>query len=317
MNLTPNSWGSLKEFNQCHDAQGRFCDASGGVNPGGGVLGAVIDLARRLRSGPKAPAPSTATIDVITKFMPDGLDRKLFGTLSVEAVAQRLAAHMPGQPIRVRIISDSSNSVSLFFSGTGLTQKRTFSLTDKGEKRLSHDTFLLQPGVSNRGLGKTVLQDAFDLYRELGYTTVETYANVDVGAYAWARYGFYPSTPKAHRLVARMLENMWDSYMSGRQRGRQEYYDLSKNGSRSVVVTTEMSAKAKNGVEKLIKRIEQGDRRAFWALTDARVPGVREDGKRVDFKIGKWLLQHVGWEAELNLNDPVAMKRFRKYIGGR
>lgn len=46
---------------------------------------------------------------------------------------------------------------------------------------------------SGRGVGRKFLSSQVNFYQELGLTRVDLYANIDVGGYAWARYGFLPT----------------------------------------------------------------------------------------------------------------------------
>lgn len=61
-------------------------------------------------------------------------------------------------------------------------------------RSVEHDLFHLREAYQGKGLAKQYLSKVIDQYKKLGVTEVHTFANIDRGAYAWARYGFVPNT---------------------------------------------------------------------------------------------------------------------------
>ena len=57
----------------------------------------------------------------------------------------------------------------------------------------SHDGFQIIGEGKGEGIGKQVLKAQFDEYERMGVTRAKVHANIDVGGYAWARFGFVPS----------------------------------------------------------------------------------------------------------------------------
>lgn len=79
--------------------------------------------------------------------------------------------------------------------GRGVGQlTRNFILNAKDDiVAVDHSLFKLEAGDTGKGLAKRVLAKQVRLYQELGVKEVRVHANIDVGGYAWAKYGFKPN----------------------------------------------------------------------------------------------------------------------------
>jgi hypothetical protein len=53
--------------------------------------------------------------------------------------------------------------------------------------------FVLKKGERGSGVGKTLLKSNVAMYQKLGFDKVTVSANIDVGGYAWAKYGYVPT----------------------------------------------------------------------------------------------------------------------------
>jgi hypothetical protein len=53
--------------------------------------------------------------------------------------------------------------------------------------------FVLNNSKTGGGVGKQVLKANVEMYQKLGLDSVEVHANIDVGGYAWAKYGYVPT----------------------------------------------------------------------------------------------------------------------------
>ncbi len=61
------------------------------------------------------------------------------------------------------------------------------------EKRGYSSFFKVLSNARNSDVGKQVLAGNVEMYQKLGFTKVTTNANLDVGGYAWAKYGYVPT----------------------------------------------------------------------------------------------------------------------------
>lgn len=79
---------------------------------------------------------------------------------------------------------------------------------DLDDKHAYSAYFKVKEGVRGGGIGKKLLAGNVEMYQKMGLDRVRVSANIDVGGYAWARYGYVP-TPSG-----------WDSLKSGYLKGR-------------------------------------------------------------------------------------------------
>ena len=59
--------------------------------------------------------------------------------------------------------------------------------------------FSIHSGAQGGGIGKELLRSNVALYQQMGLEKLKVHANIDVGGYAWAKYGYVPD------------DNSWDS----------------------------------------------------------------------------------------------------------
>lgn len=59
------------------------------------------------------------------------------------------------------------------------------------ELECHHNLFKLPPQAQGKGLSREIFADLYEQYQKLGVRYVSVYANIDVGGYTWAKYGFY------------------------------------------------------------------------------------------------------------------------------
>lgn len=164
------------------------------------------------------------------------------------------------------------------------------------------------------GFTKQLLQNQIDLYNKMGVRYVDLYANISVGGYAWAKYGWVPEA------------NAWDSIRSARPGtilGR-----LHRIG-KVVEENPEVGKQIPPQVLRAIPKIAANpDPRSIWDIADINTPIPRElvpGSPRGDMyatythpstkTIGQYLLKGMGWDGRLNLFDPESMERFNGYIG--
>ena len=85
-------------------------------------------------------------------------------------------------------------------NGTGRHEGRsvgTYTREIDPDRKYAYSAFFeLQKGVQHGDIGKKVLAGNVETYEKLGIEVVGVSANIDVGGYAWAKYGYVP-TPEA------------------------------------------------------------------------------------------------------------------------
>jgi hypothetical protein len=68
--------------------------------------------------------------------------------------------------------------------------------------------FALNSGAQGKGEGKQLLAANVALYQELGLDEVKVHANIDVGGYAWAKYGYVPTEDSWDTLRGTLREKL-------------------------------------------------------------------------------------------------------------
>ena len=90
---------------------------------------------------------------------------------------------------RQRGSSSDDQLVRIRFTGSnGTLMTREFKRDDSGDLVAVHDYF--KAGRTGGGLAKDVMRASMDEYKKLGIDKVTVHANIDVGGYAWAKFGF-------------------------------------------------------------------------------------------------------------------------------
>ena len=92
---------------------------------------------------------------------------------------------------------------------------------DVSKKSAYSSFFELNPSQTGGDVGKKVLGGNVEMYEALGIDTVKVTANIDVGGYAWAKYGYVP-TASAWSSLSGEIERKLDRIESGTASGRGE-----------------------------------------------------------------------------------------------
>ncbi len=82
---------------------------------------------------------------------------------------------------------EGDNGSSAYKDSFSLT--RTFTRRDDGIE-VHHDLFKLPESAQGKGTSKRVLAMFYEQYRRMGVTEISVDANINIGGYTWARYGF-------------------------------------------------------------------------------------------------------------------------------
>jgi hypothetical protein len=152
--------------------------------------------------------------------------------------------------------------------------ERHFVRGADGKLLVNHDTFMMDK--TGTGFAKEFLRNSMQVYQKTGVDEI-TLTTAQVGAYAWARFGFAPD------------EQTW-SFKRGRYLSELEV----------------MNDVPREVRQSLINAINSEGPKAIWKLADARYK---------DINIGKRVLIDNGWPGHLRLADKEAMARFNAYVG--
>lgn len=173
---------------------------------------------------PPPPAPVPAPLSTPLRITPDDFFDHGFGRVS-QAMADRWNQFLPGvypkdffsflgQDYGVSSIGFTATRKGFDFalrfqhkaSGQTGTMNRQFTET-KGVKAVEHAYFSVPKALQNDGLAKRMLAHTVGLYQDSGINKITVHANIDVGSYAWARYGFRLRRIDANRRFKAKLQS--------------------------------------------------------------------------------------------------------------
>ena len=156
-----------------------------------------------------------------------------------------------------------------------------------------HGLLRLRHELNGSGIARDILRESFELYQRIGVKTVDLDANINVGGYAWAKYGFKPDVGEWERFTRYATEKLKVLESSA----------PALEGSARGVLRGAMSDAERRALEKLL---QSRDPRTIWAIAEFETAsGV---------KVGKELLLGSFWHGEIDLSDREAMARFEAYL---
>lgn len=79
---------------------------------------------------------------------------------------------------------------------------RNFSKNEKEEVEVEHSLFSLPKALQGKGISKTLFKAMFKEYEAMSVSKIRLCANLDVGSYCWARYGFLAEKTEEIRKIA-------------------------------------------------------------------------------------------------------------------
>lgn len=135
------------------------------------------------------------------------------------------------------------------------------------------------------GMMKKYMRELVSVARDMGLPAINMTAGLDVGGYAWAKYGFAPSSDSWANLVATVSKKIADgNLLEGISTETKAVVNtlLNSTDPTSIFVLSDLTEKTKEGVA-----------------------------------IGKALLLGTEWSGGLELGNQTAMTRFLSYIGGQ
>jgi hypothetical protein len=189
-----------------------------------------------------------------------------------------------------------------------------------------HEALLLKGGTQGAGTGKRMMAETFRLYERLGVTEVTLKANIDIGSYAWARYGFDydphgATTDGAFQSGTLARANIladWGVLTAEQAR------DLAKaavtpGGGIWKVADTKMKVpalSAKSVVDAFLNIKPPGSSAPIGhGLTAETVMRLKADAAEGIIPVGKLLLMDRYWSARFRMNNPAQRDRLRAYVG--
>lgn len=143
--------------------------------------------------------------------------------------------------------------------------------------------FSIAHRFQGQAIAKHVLCNQFRVFRSWGIRTVKVHAALNVGGYAWARFGFLPLINEWQRLQIPLHQKALRLF--------------------SGVLSTQQLA----NVVGIITN-NRNDPRTLWDIADLTLPFRGTT-------VGKELLMGTSWDGEFHFNNQACVDRFRLYTG--
>ena len=159
---------------------------------------------------------------------------------------------------------------------------RVFHHPVGGPASVSHASFTLNQPNQGKHLARQILGESISFYESQGFHEVDVHAGLDVGGYAWAKYGFLPVDARETQTLLQAL--------------------------RPKLARLSLEPAVRSKVETLLT---SQDPQSLWAIADLETP-VEVDGRNLS--LGKALLLGEWWQGRLDLEDAAVRERFRAYV---
>ena len=180
--------------------------------------------------------------------------------------------------------------------GKQFVMTRSFVLTTKGVKdengkigdgkiTITNDLFLLSKRDQDKGFGKQITQNLVALADHIGASKIDLEANVDVGGYAWAKYGFAPE-PSSFKFLAQSIRD-----------------DNSKK-------IASLTPSQKTELDEVLDNWTRPDAIQELAALDFKDPKAKEP-------FGKEMLLKSSWLGSIDLSDNKSYTTIRAYCAKR
>ena len=153
---------------------------------------------------------------------------------------------------------------------------------DKG--KATHALLVLPEKYQGQDIGKKIMLEAIEAYKEMGINQIFLDAGMNVGKYVWARYGF---TPHNWESASKGIHNM-----------------LTQKGGLGESIS-------KDALKDILEILDDPSPKAIWRLAEYDKYTHAETGQPLGKAI--MLKMYSGWAGKLRLSDKAAMKKFYDY----
>jgi GNAT superfamily N-acetyltransferase len=208
----------LQRFNPNHDpSTGEFAEGGGGgeggsapkpssEKPGGGGKTKVSKVSDFNKKGIRLDHDTTINSAKAEKFL------QRWNDTIAEAPEDFKHEFLGGMPGTMRIsYDDAADKLSVQGDlhdedGKEIGEyQRNLNLKDKSAYSAY---FVMKRAERGSGVGKKLLAANVAMYQKLGFDKVSVSANIDVGGYAWAKYGYVPTPESWRSLSAEIREKL-------------------------------------------------------------------------------------------------------------
>jgi len=86
--------------------------------------------------------------------------------------------------------------------------RRAFTLDSNNERQVAHSLFTISDDLQGKDLSKKVFKSLYKQYKTAKVQKIKVHANIDVGGYAWAKYGFSQTMEEAQDFISSRFKGL-------------------------------------------------------------------------------------------------------------
>lgn len=195
-------------------------------------------------------------------------------------------------------IIDATHAVGMTAHNKDFDIFRVIKKMKDGKLCVEHASFKISEKKQGKNIAKKIMRKHFAEYKKMGVDKITLFANVDVGAYAWAKYGFTPKKSEWERIKPAIQKKI-------------DKFGAPNSGLAIKFKTPEDQQLATDTISKILA---SDDPKSMWKLADLNMPVQQWYD---DTTLGKAMLIGMGhaWDGELDMHDKEATDRFTNYVG--
>lgn len=225
--------------------------------------------------------------------------------------------------------------------GRGTKISRMIKFGPDGKPKSAYHAFFRNLGPD--GQGKNLMRAQVELYEHLGIKSIHTSANINMGAYAWARYGFGAENPsqfqnqvmfRLDRYDERGAVNPADADMVAAAKALEPYLNLARRAVNAGFANPKLAWKVSDlriegspeELQDLVKAFTLSSHtyamNNMLSMYDNRPQEryrwneiLKADAAKGFFNLGRVLLTGQSWDADMDLDDDTSRTRLKAYIG--
>ncbi len=114
-----------------------------------------------------------------------------FNRIDVVALDEKIKGIFAKEGISLKCnVTENEGFLNISWAGNGVSLRRIFFVDGEGRKVVDHELFSLPKALQGKGISKQVFKALYEQYKVAGVERMDVCANIDIGGYTWARYGF-------------------------------------------------------------------------------------------------------------------------------
>lgn len=174
--------------------------------------------------------------------------------------------------------------------------------------QVHHNVLQIPPSIQSKRLARNFLKKSLEYYKQIDIRAISVMANIDIGGYAWAKYGF--CTEQRH-IDTLLRETGHRLFFPMKEHFRKNSLPVSLT-SLDEIINPIVESYKKIAKDRVKAFLDNGGSKSYIPvslLTDIYIenPYLQDD-------IGKHVLLGSQWPGRIKLDDPEHLQRFEQYL---